>query len=41
MTDSDRERNLASGPSDAGVLWIWLIALAAAVIVGVVFRIVG
>jgi hypothetical protein len=39
MTGDDRERDLT--PSDAGVLWIWLIALAAAVIVGVVFRLVN
>jgi hypothetical protein len=39
MTDGDRERDLT--PSDAGVLWIWLIAVAAAVIVGVVFRVVN
>jgi hypothetical protein len=28
-------------PSDAAVVWIWLIAVAAAVIVGVVFRVVN
>jgi hypothetical protein len=39
MTGGDRERDLT--PSDAGVLWIWLIALAAAVIVSVVFRFVN
>jgi hypothetical protein len=32
MTGDDRERDLT--PSDAGVIWIWLIALAAAVIAG-------
>jgi hypothetical protein len=39
MTGDDRERDLT--PSDAGVLWIWLIAVGAAVTVGVVFRVVS
>jgi hypothetical protein len=33
MTGSDRERALT--PSGGAVLWIWVIAVAAAVIVGV------
>jgi hypothetical protein len=37
MAGGDRERDLT--PSDAGILWIWLIAFAAAVIVGVMFRV--
>jgi hypothetical protein len=39
MTSGDRERDLT--PNDAGVIWIWLIAVAVAVIVGVVFRLVA
>jgi len=36
MTDNDRRSDL--NPSDTSVVWIWLIALASAVAIGVVFR---
>ena len=40
MTNNDdRQRDLA--PRDPSIVWIWLIALAAAVIVGVVFRVLN
>jgi len=36
MPDSDEVRDLTR---DTNIVWIWLIALAAAVIIGVVFRV--
>jgi hypothetical protein len=39
MTDNDRRSDLT--PSDGSVVWIWLSALATAVIVGVLFRVVN
>jgi hypothetical protein len=40
MTDSDEQRDDLT-PRDSTVVWIWLIALASAVTIGVVFRVFG
>ena len=37
MTDSDEQRDDLT-PRDSSVIWIWLIAVASAVTIGVVFR---